>query len=99
MPLNVGRLADLMELYAGRGGVNRDKIPRKLLKEVINFKLKEFARRTAVVSSKVTRSSIPGQAEYEQVADALHITKVNYDGSIATKIRFEEVDVIKQKVS
>ena len=67
MPLNVGRLADLMELYAGRGGVNRDKIPRKLLKEVINFKLKEFARRTGVVASKVTRSSVANVQEYEQV--------------------------------
>lgn len=99
MAFNTGTIADLMELYAGQAGVNRDKIPRKLLRQIINLKLKEFARRSGVLSSKNTIVSIANKQEYEMTPDVIHVTKVNFDGSIAHKIRFEEVDEIKNNIS
>ncbi len=99
MAFNVGTISDLMELYAGQAGVNRDKIPRKLLRQVINFKLQEFSSRSGVLSSKNTILSKANKEEYEMTPDVVHVTKVNFDGSIAHKILFEDVDEIKNNVS
>ncbi len=99
MAFNVGTISDLMELYAGQAGVNRDKIPRKLLRQVINFKLKEFASRSGILSSKNTIVSIADKLEYEMTPDVIHVTKVNFDGSIAHKIVWEDVDEIKNSIS
>lgn len=99
MPFSVGVVRDLVEMYAGSGGVNRDRIPPKLIHQIINFKLQEFSRRTGILSSKITRVTVASQQEYELGPDVLHITKVNFDGSIAHKIRFEQVDQIAENIS
>lgn len=99
MPFNVGTIRDLVELYAGQGGVNRERIPPKLVHRVINFKLQEFSRRTGALSSKITRKTVADQQEYELGPDVVHITKVNFDGSEAHKILFKDVDRIADNVS
>jgi len=99
MALNTGTLLDMVELYVGKGGASRGKIPRKALREILNQKVKEFAARTAVASSMITRTTVSGQQEYELGADVLHITKVNYDGSRAHKITFAQVEEFKSTIS
>ena len=83
----------------GQGGVNRDRIPPKLLNEIITLKLSEFGRRTGTIGSKNTFTTAANVQEYELTTDVTHITKLNYDSYIAQKITFEDVDILKNRVS
>ncbi|MBU2249872.1 MAG: hypothetical protein KKD77_24210, partial [Gammaproteobacteria bacterium] len=92
MSLNVGKVCDLMELYAGQAGVAKDRLNRVLLREIINIKLRDFCRRTGILSSKWTISSVASQQEYQLPSDCIHVTKCNFDSYEAFKTMFEEVD-------
>lgn len=99
MAFNRKKLRDLIEIYAGQGGVNRSRIPPKLLNEIINLKLGEFGRRTGTIASKNSFTTASGTQEYELPTDFVHMTKLNYDGSLAYKIHFEDVDILKDNLS
>lgn len=99
MPFNRKTLRDLIELYAGQGGVSRDRIPPKLINRVIDMKLQEFGRRTGILSSMSSFTTDGTNSEYELAGDVTHITKVNFDGAVAHKIRFEDVDKLAENVS
>jgi hypothetical protein len=99
MAFNAGTLADLMELYSGKGGVNRDKIPRRLLRQIINMKLQEFARRSGCLSSKITRQTVADQQEYELGSDVVNVREVHFDNYLAYKIRFGDIIYLEDKTS
>ena len=99
MPLNVDRLSNLMELYAGKAGVTKDRIKPELIREIINLKMRDFASRTHVLESKSTVSSVADQQEYELPSDAVHIKECHVDGYRATKIIYEQEAEISEEIS
>lgn len=88
---NVGQICDLSEMLAGQAGVNRSKIPRRLLYDLINLKGIEAARRAGILDGTATITTIANQALYEKADDILHIKEVHVDGELATKIVREDV--------
>lgn len=99
MAYSVGQACDLIELFAGRAGVGKDKINRELTWKLLNVKAHELARRSGVLTTKSTISSVADQQEYELPSDVIHINKVNYDDYEAHKITFDDVDRLSGNVS
>lgn len=90
MATSVGRLCDLIEIYA-RNVDPKLSGNKELIRKIINMKLKEFSNRTGLLSSSATRLSIADQTEYELPEDCLHVTDVIFDDYRAYKIHFEDV--------
>jgi hypothetical protein len=99
MPDNVGTICDLVEVYAGQGGVNRDRVNRRLLWKLLNLKMQEFARRTGILEKKSTITTTADQAEYELPDDVLHVRYVDFDGSRAHKATHDQVKILQDSVS
>lgn len=89
--VNVGALCDLAEVMAGQAGVNRSKIPRRLLWDLVNLKGMEAARRANILSATATITTVADQSLYEKPTDVLHIREVHVDGELAGKITREDV--------
>lgn len=99
MPHNVGTLSDLIEVYAGQAGVNRSKINRRLIWDLINIKVKEFARRTGIQTSKATIETVADQAEYELGSDVGQVLYVDFDECRINKITHDTVRLLQGNVS
>jgi len=99
MPFNVGTLSELMELYAGKAGVTKDRLNPVLVRQVILHKLRDFASRAHVLESKATIESVADQQEYELPSDVIHIKEVHFDGARATKIIYEQEAEISEEIS
>lgn len=102
---NTGHVIDLIQMYAGMAGVNRENVNETLIVDLINLKLKEFVRRTGASQSKtsITTADEDGDGvidrEYELPTDLYRALKVNLDSHETHKITFEEVDRMLGKVS
>jgi hypothetical protein len=97
--LNVGRISDLIELYALSAGVAKDRINPVLIREIINLKLREFLSETSVLESSSTIDSVADQQEYELPEDCLNVKHVKVDGYRAYKINHNQVDEIAGNLS
>lgn len=93
---NVGQICDMVEMLCGQGGVNRSKIPRRLLWDILNLKSKEFSRRTGAVDATATITTVANQALYEKPDGMLHIREVHVDNTLAYKITREDVIRLQQ---
>ena len=91
--INVGKIVNLVQFYAGRAGVlpENTTIPPHIIKAVIDLKLKEFAFLTGVASSSAEINTVSGQKEYELPADHLHIRAVKLDGEKVVKVAVKAV--------
>lgn len=99
MPFNAGKVCDLVEVMAGQVGVNRDKISRRLLWELLNLKIREIARRAGISESKSTIETVANQAEYELPTDVLHVKYVDFDSYRIHKATHEQVRYLQDQVS
>lgn len=91
MALTVQEVRELVEIYVGEGGVNRNKIPPALINQMINLKLQEYGRRTGAVQSIATDTTVADQQEYDLGEDVVGIYQVKVDSEICYKIRYEQV--------
>lgn len=99
MPFNVERLSDMMEMYAGMAGVNKDRINPKFLRDIINLQARDFCNRTRCLSTKATISSVASTQEYQLPDDFLHMKEVVFDDYRCDKITKENVIEILGNVS
>ena len=103
MPENTSTIIDLIEMYAGSAGTNNSSISKKLIKQVMNLKLRDFANRTFQSENLATLTTGDDDGdgvvdqEYELPQSVMHLNKVNVDGTVAVKIRFEDVDKLKER--
>ena len=101
MPFNVGTIADMMEVYAGQAGVNRDSINRELLWQIINMKMKDYFNRTGISTTKTTTTTadVNGDGsinmEYELPANNLKVLYVDYNGLRIKKRNHSDVRILK----
>lgn len=90
---------DLIELYAGKAGVVDEAIPPRILLEVINSRLRNFASETKVSETYSVANTVANQQEYELPRDIVGITKVMFDDYKAYHIRFEDVEDLTEEIS
>lgn len=91
MALTIGKICDLIELYVGKAGVDKDVLTRKLIREVINMRLKDFTDDSAVIEQSATFSTTSGTREYQLGADKTHVKEVWFDGYKADKSTFDQL--------
>lgn len=98
MYTNVGTLCDLVEVLAGQSGVNRSKLPRRLLYDLVNLKGMEAARRTGIINAPASITTVANQATYELAPDILHVKEAHVNDTLAYKITRDEVIKLRQIV-
>lgn len=86
--MTVANLADLVEMYAGRGGVKGDAINRNLIIDLVNLKLVEVY---ALDGSTTTYegATVEDQGEYDLPVGAVPL-KVVYDGVVIERMGYTE---------
>ena len=97
--LNVGRITDMIELYALQAGAVKNRLNPVLIREIINLKLREFLSQTTVLESSSTIDSVADQQEYELPEDCINVKHVKVDGYRAYKINHNQVDEIAGDLS
>lgn len=82
---NVGVVCDLIETYAGSAGVNKSKINRRFLWDLVSLKGIELARRSGFLSKQATITTTADQDLYEKPESVLYIKDVRVEEVPATK--------------
>ena len=96
---NVGRMADYIEMLAGKAGINRDSINREHIYEIINSKMQELASDTGAFETSATINTIANQSEYDLPSDRTRIDKITLDGLQIHKLLFKDLERLQGNVS
>jgi hypothetical protein len=92
MSLNVSKVHDLVELYAGKAGSDStERVNPTLLREIINIKLRDFCAKTHCLEGSWTIDSVADQQEYELSDNVLDVRECHFDGYRAYKITHMQV--------
>lgn len=99
MAFNVGRMMAFMESAVVSSGVIQDRIPERLMIDIINFKLRDFQTKTKSNESDATITTTADQQEYELPADRINIKSLYVGDYKAHKIIFDQVAELEGYIS